>query len=294
MVYRTSATRAPAFADSGPNTFRDAAREILTAIDGINLFGPKGGVVWRGQADDTWRLESRAGRLGFSGDQMRQQELEMIRQARRIGADNAQYMGDWEILARLRHHGAATRLIDCTTDPFVALWFLCDDNAPAEGGGTQREKDGLLLALQRDQFTPIDRPYDRNYEKAFEKPPAALIYSTPPIDPRIAAQRGVFVLHTAPESRAEWIESELGQLSLPSARWRTTHADQLEKLCGANELAARRGRMTVNFPSTIAVFVPRQIKPILLDMLERNFGFTRATMFPDFAGMGEYFDRLRL
>jgi len=290
-TYRTRTARADAFSESSKNTFRDAAREVLAAINGINLLGPAAGVVWRGQANKEWRLESRAGRLKMDAPAMRAHETEMLRQARMIGADNAQYMGDWEILARLRHHGAATRLIDCTTDPFVALWFLVDDDSPDGAGGTQRDHDGLLLALQRKQFEPIKRPYDRNYDGAFDdgREPAALIYTTPPIDPRIAAQRGVFILHTEPRAATEWPESELGPLTYPSPQWEKNHAKKLASLCDGEDLAKRRGRMNSAFPDTIALVVPSQVKSILLEMLETNFGFTRATMFPDFAGMGEYY-----
>ena len=80
------------------------------------------------------------GRLGMTAEEIAKQERLMLRQAREVGADNAQHLGDWEILARLRHHGAATRLIDFTTDPLVALWFLCEDNSVLAGSGSVRNE----------------------------------------------------------------------------------------------------------------------------------------------------------
>lgn len=293
MKYRTQTATSDDFASASPNAVRDAAREVLTAVDGINLLGPRIGVVWRGQAVEDWRLESKAGRAGLTAAEILALEIEMIEQARRIGADNAQHMGDWEILARLRHHGALTRLIDCSTDPFVALWFLCDDTAKLDDGTTAQDHDGLLLALTRDQFKQIDRPYERNYPRAFEREPTALLYSTPPIDPRIAAQRGVFVLHTEPHKSIDAPESELGPLRSPSGRWTRDHARLFNDVCGASDLAGRRGRLTVHFPSTMGIVVPASVKPLLLEMLERNFGFNRSTMFPDFSGMGEYYGTRR-
>lgn len=53
-------------------------------------------------------------------------------------------------------------------------------------------------------------------------------------------------------------------------------------------IANERGRRQTVFPDIIAITVKEQVKPILLAMLQRNFGFTRDTMFPDFAGMGQY------
>jgi hypothetical protein len=273
------------------NAQRDVAREVLAAIAGISLFGPAGGIVWRGHGDVGWRLTSKAGRLGFTAADMFRQETTMLEKARKIGADSAQYMGDWEILARLRHHGAATRLIDCTTDPFVALWFLCDDDTD-----DVRQSDGLLLALQRKPFVEITHPYaSGNYQKAFEPHhrPARLIYTTPPIDVRIAAQRGVFVLHTDPKSDATAPNSELGEPEIPTESWRTNHKRYLDQLCASEDLAAQRGRLLYQFPDLIGVVIPAAVKPILLEMLEGNFGFTRETMFPDFSGMGEFYSEQR-
>ncbi|WP_170224163.1 FRG domain-containing protein [Microbacterium oxydans] len=291
MRYTSEKARHPDFASQGANTHVDAASDVMTAIAGITLRGPKEGVVWRGQADEAWRLVSKAGREGLPSTQIYDNERAMIRKARRLGIDGAQRMGDWEILARLRHHGAITRLIDCSTDPFVALWFLCDDDSSDNQGRSVREVDGVLLAMKRSQFTEIDRPYSADtYEAAFDNShhPARMLYATPPIDARIAAQRGVFAFYSAPESSSVWPESELGPLSLPSQKWGESPHRRLEKLCGPSGLANERGRRQTVFPDVIAVTVRAEVKPILLAMLEQNFGFTRDTMFPDFAGMGQY------
>ncbi len=265
------------------------ARQVLAAVNGISLLGPKEGVVWRGQADARWRLQSKASRLKFSADDVARHEAQMLEEARRIGIDDAQHMGDWEILARLRHHGAATRLIDCTTDPFIALWFLCDDDE-ADDEGNLRDRDGLLLALQRNQFSPIARPYASDtYAAMLDKDPAPLIYSTPPIDPRIAAQRGVFVLHSHPLDITESPESELGAVDAPTKAWTEDYAKHLEHLCGTGETAAKRGRPRAKFPGALGVVVPPAVKPVLLEMLGLNFGFSRSTIFPDFAGIAQVY-----
>lgn len=292
MLFEPRTARDRDYLGSHVNAQRDVAREVLAAVAGISLFGPVDGIVWRGHGDISWRLESKAGRQGMTAAEVLKHETTMLEQARKIGADNAQYMGDWEILARLRHHGAATRLIDCTTDPFVALWFLCDDDKDGVG-----ERDGLLLALQRKPFVEIEHPYHSgNYVKAFDSEqygPARLIYTTPPIDVRIAAQRGVFVLHTEPKDVATSRNSELGEPLIPSTRWGTQHQDYLDKLCASEGLAGQNGRLQIQFPELLSVIVPAVVKPLLLEMLDRNFGFRRSTMFPDFSGMGEFYSEQR-
>jgi hypothetical protein len=95
------------------------------------------------------------------------------------------------------------------------LWFLCEDSSDVASGISVRSHAGVLLGLQRDVLGRVNRPYLRNYDVALRRPAANLLYSTPPIDPRIAAQRGLFAFSTAPVSSADCRESELG-LPVPS------------------------------------------------------------------------------
>ncbi|MFC6469182.1 FRG domain-containing protein, partial [Gordonia humi] len=207
------------------------------------------------------------------------------RDTRRLGIDGAQHLGDYEILARLRHHGALTRLVDCTTDPFIALWFLCSNDE-------SRDRDGVLLAIRRDEFKEIRSPWKPDsYAKMLNtgKSPAALRYKIPPIDPRIAAQRGLFLLHTNPLSQVESPESELFRLVPPSERWRRNSRQQLEKICGPSGRVNERGRTQIRFPAALGVVVPSLAKDRLLDELEKSFGFNATTIFPDFAGLGLHY-----
>ncbi|PFG32385.1 FRG domain-containing protein [Sanguibacter antarcticus] len=235
MTYESTTIKKAGIPRARRKTKVQAARDVLTAINGIALIGPTGGVVWRGQADISWRLQSKAARAGMTPAEVVKHETAMINEARIIGADGAQHMGDWEILAKMRHHGAATRLIDVTRDPLIALWFLCDDDAMV-GGKSVRDQTGILLALQRESFRRINNPQKRDsYRELVSKgkDKARLMYSTPPIDPRIAAQRGSFLLHSHPVSEAESSMSELGDFTQPSTgNWMADSDDALEKICG--------------------------------------------------------------
>lgn len=270
---------------------RQAARDVLSAVNGIALLGPENGVVWRGQADINWRLQSKAARQGMTASDITSHERAMLSEIRRIGADGAQYTGDWELLARLRHHGAATRLIDCTSDPFIALWFLCDDDSMRDDGTSVRDETGILLALQRDSFYQINNPQTvGSYSQLESRPVARLIYSTPPIDPRIAAQRGMFVLRSAPIDKSESTMSELGDFTKPaSGNWMDDPDKAIADLCGHKIDVTARGRARSNFPEAIGIVVPPIVKRVLLKMLQVNFGFTRPSIYPDFSGVGQMY-----
>jgi len=254
MIYQPASGRDLDSRTGRGNVLRDVAREILSAISGLTLLGPKGGVVWRGQADASWRLESKMGRLGLSAREMAKQERMMLAEARRVGADNAQHLGDWEILARLRHHGAATRLVDFTTDPLVALWFLCEDTSQVAGGSV-RDQTGVLLAMQREELGTVKSPYMRNYNSTIDGAGSNLLYRTPPIDPRIAAQRGVFAFSTNPLSSAACTPSELG-LPIPKQNWISGSAERLSKICDTEKWANRTGRPIEVFPQFLGIAVP--------------------------------------
>lgn len=285
MVFESSTSVACAAATNpGTKLLQRAALEIVNAVGSISISGPEDGIVWRGQADATWRVESKATRQKKDSAQIREHEINMLKTIREIGADRAQYTGDWELLARLRHHAAATRLIDVTTDPFVALWFLCDDDSIVKDVSV-RTQPGLLLAFQRKAFKTINNPQVAgSYDQLHEKAAGRLIYSTPTIDPRIAAQRGLFVLHSDPDATADSKVSELGDFTVPS-RWRV---EQMKALGMANGTEGR-GRTRTKFPEALGIVVPAAVKPVLLNRLETNFGFTRATMYPDFSGVGQVF-----
>lgn len=275
------------------NTKRDIAREVMHAVVGVATIGPEQGVVWRGQANIAWALTSKIGR-NADGTRTRvdvrgweRHENAMIDAARSTGADGAYRMTDVEILARLRHHGARTRLIDCTEDPVVALWFACSDEMDADTD----DHDGLIVALDRADFAVLSQPWTKAYADLAAVPAgkSGHFVKIPPIDPRISAQRGVFVFSSSPPSTAACRYSEV------EIRWSSTWdrgwKKRLDVVCGTSSLGARRERPVEVFPTVIGIVVPKIIKPLLRRTLASTYGLSRASMFPDFPGLGELYSR---
>ncbi|HEX3960260.1 MAG TPA: FRG domain-containing protein [Trebonia sp.] len=90
--------------------------------------------AWRGQASIEWGLDPslvrryrRQQRTGpgsaLTEPGLRAVERALVERARAAGLGSE--LGELELLARLQHHGAATRLLDCSRNAFVALWFAC-------------------------------------------------------------------------------------------------------------------------------------------------------------------------
>ncbi len=94
--------------------------------------------MWRGQSDISWRLDSSAYRrllnsnritLSTPCDKVEQEivsyETYLLKRAYYYGFQTSEgrKLSDIELLARLRHYGAATRLLDCSKNALVALWF---------------------------------------------------------------------------------------------------------------------------------------------------------------------------
>jgi len=120
-------------------------------------------------------------------------ERKMIKELRRRGS---LFIGntisdDWELLVLAQHYGMATRLLDWTTNPLVALWFACED-------GNSSQPSYVYI------FVPEDKYF---LNRSQDKDPFA-IGRTKILQPnlnnnRIVAQSGWFTAHpySAPGKR---------------------------------------------------------------------------------------------
>jgi len=121
---------------------------------------------------------------------MRNYELELLRKARHkgYGYEDGRRLADFEVLAKLQHHGAATRLIDFSRNMLVSLWFACH---------SERGKTGLLFGIHSDSLIgqegeAEERSYDEIFEKGISKG-GATTWEPPAVTKRIAAQSAQFM-----------------------------------------------------------------------------------------------------
>lgn len=132
-----------------------------------------------------------------SPDRLLKINQELIENARLQGhaQRNGQDLSDLDVLAELQHFGAATCLIDLTSNALVALWFACQQSA--EGN----QENGKVVVLRSDGPEPLKRvDYNMSTKKidGFFKPDEAGRYPLYRWQPkfqnnRILSQQSVFV-----------------------------------------------------------------------------------------------------
>lgn len=152
--------------------------------------------MWRGQADISWPIHSSAFRRILMKKEI-PSEIDLINYEKRMlkQADHKGYrylegrrLSDLELLARLQHHGAATRLMDFTRSALVALWFCCS---------SQPNNTGLLLGVHSDYLCGYEseldeRPY-KDFIKKLENLKHPVTWEPPNVSKRISAQHAQFL-----------------------------------------------------------------------------------------------------
>jgi len=142
-----------------PNLVAKYIEEIRSLTSG------PGSYAYRGQEDATWGVESAASRRIRNASKPRQDrppdletfiryhEDDLLAPARMdgYGTKDGRELHDLELLAELQHFGAATCLIDFTTNFLAALWFACYEFSTHEDENKDK-RNGKVFVLNIDNF----------------------------------------------------------------------------------------------------------------------------------------------
>lgn len=114
----------------------DDTAHHVTSLDGyvaavLSMAGSDR-LLLRGQRRADWDLNPTLGRLAIKpGTLLPHVERELLSEFRRVGRPfiEVEPSDEWELLALAQHHGLATRLLDWTGNPLVALFFAVEEPA---------------------------------------------------------------------------------------------------------------------------------------------------------------------
>lgn len=168
--------------------------DVLTSITILNKDVKKDDdflLLYRGQKDSKWELLPKIARpeFNFIGKDFKKKENELLEEFKRLGKpyiDTEIHKNDWDLLALAQHHGLPTRLLDWTTNPFVALYFAfkeeCNDYEKIESRAV------WVLFLRKEEIVNCHEynPFNLKTSTAF-KPNQ--------ITPRLISQNGWFTCH---------------------------------------------------------------------------------------------------
>jgi len=134
-----------------------------------------GQFAFRGHANSKWKLESTAYRRHkprLSLEDFIKYNCYLVAEAKNANyhqKENKQ-LQDIEVLAELRHHSAATALIDFTRDFHVALWFACE---PVKGDSQEGEKgdsqEGTVFVVNTDDAYKFLHLTSQDKEKTLQE-----------------------------------------------------------------------------------------------------------------------------
>jgi len=237
---------------------------FLKAISELNSFHARD-MIFRGQSDAKWELQSTAYRRlekydgnwwQYSDDQVASKLLEyseaLMERARRYGGrEFPESIPDLRLLAKLRHHNAATILIDFTKSATTALWFACQKN---------KDEDGKVFCLDINSFAlePLKITHENEGEdlsELLEQLEGELI-------------EGEFT-YRAPDKIATWE---------PSLDNRVLKQDSFFIFNREGKLDDRNLK---------EIIVKRDSKGKILKQLEQSHNLSEITILPDFYGFAQ-------
>lgn len=165
---------------------------------------------WRGQSDIQWPIHSSAYRrlkrteTKITESHMQRYEQHLLQHATHQGYRyvDGRYLTDMELLAKLQHHGAATRLIDFSRNILIGLWFACS---------AEPEKSGILFGFHSHFVGGGENKIELgDYSEVlegienFDHP---IVWHPPVVSKRIASQSAQFLY-------SKVVENNFGSLAL--------------------------------------------------------------------------------
>lgn len=226
-----------------------------------------GAAGWRGQSSLRWKIDSGlarrvrthsggfdepADRGGSFPSRALVAEQQLLARARALGHDrrDGDLLSDLQLSALLQHHGAGTRLLDCSANAYVALWFACRGDPSHYGLLASFDLSGARLITAAEERTSSMGQLLSETEGTFGA------WRPAGISPRIAAQQALFVF-------SEIIDEPWGSIRFDGG-----------------ESTALTGKV----PGLRLFAISPELKSELAGRWIDLFGYAEETLFPDVDG----------
>ena len=143
-------------------------------------------VIYRGHADDRWELKASIGR-NYTGkwESVAQRERQALEEFKKRSIPYVRHQPSTDIdwLCLMQHHGCATRLLDFTSNPLIAIFFATEQTD---------DRNGQLVIAK------YTRTYPESLQSNLFHHTENFAYHPPHITERIVGQSGCFVFCGAP------------------------------------------------------------------------------------------------
>lgn len=238
------------------------AHDALSNATNLLSLSRNAKLVWRGQSDASWepipslyrRLALTPFGLGWTPPLLNRIASSVIEEANSRGFVHGAEGKDW---AYLQHYGVATGLLDVTADDRAAAWFAVEDER-------YWDRDGVIFAFCVQGLEP---PPGLPSHLEDRQPQISYVHYDS-LDPRIAAQRGGFLM-------PRMIFGDFRDLAPLLPEKAATDTALPEPVDG--------GRADGPCPRAAAIIVPAECKAELLGILNST-GYSSRFMYPDFPG----------
>lgn len=265
-----------------------AARDIVSAATWIHSTFAKEVWLWRGQARSEFGIEPSMHTRVLDSSLPRTDATvaaatkNLLSLARSRGLDRSGNFNlpDLALLATLQHHGAATPLLDVTTDPLIALWMAV--NANRDEPDALDDKPGKLFGILRppreNWIDPLDsRAVNEVLGGQFENGGITSYgwYRAPDVTERLRIQRGSFLMGPLKQDPLRGDTSMM--IEIADERWNKDGKNfierRLEKRGNPSNITHRRGEA---FAVVINGAVKRELRTLLAD----RSGLDTRTIYP--------------
>lgn len=141
--------------------------------------------LYRGQREE-WPLLPKLARMKPRTDTLKDEDFMLTELQRHLPSFGLAYSNEWSLLAIAQHHGMATRLLDWSSSPLVALWFAVAE--PAE----RQCSRGVVFVLD---YEPREHVVTDFSSKSPRDPGFTEFFVPDIVTDRIRVQKGYFSAH---------------------------------------------------------------------------------------------------